>query len=74
MKYYITNVKWDFSDLEKEVGFEISKTSDIPTEFDIELDDSVKNLTEEEIEDIISNYISELYGFCHKGFKFEKIN
>lgn len=74
MKYHITNVKWDFSDLEKEVGFEMSETSNIPTEFDIELDDSVKNLSEEEIEDVISNCISELYGFCHKGFKFEKIN
>ena len=75
MKYHISNVKWDFDseDFQQEIGCDELDTSNIPTEFDITLDKDISNLSNEEIEDIISNIISEMYGFCHFGFDYKEI-
>ena len=75
MKYHISNVKWDFDseDFQQEIGCDELDTSNIPTEFDITLDEDISNLSNEEIEDIISNIISEMYGFCHFGFDYKEI-
>jgi hypothetical protein len=54
-------------------GCEELDISGIPTEFDITLDEDVKNLAKKEIEYIISNIISEIYGFCHFGFDYKEI-
>ena len=75
MKYHISNVKWDFDseDFQQEIGCDELDTSVIPTEFDITLDEDVKNLAEEDIEDIIGDIISDMYGFCHFGFYYKEI-
>jgi hypothetical protein len=52
------NIQWDTD----------GESVDLPTE--IEIPD---NLIEDEISDYeISNYISNLTGFCHRGFVLEK--
>ena len=62
MKVYVHDIKWDTdgdNDLLKE----------LPTESILQFD-----MLEEEIdEDFISDYISDLTGFCHFGFKYEII-
>lgn len=50
-----TNIQWDID----EYGDEI----DLPSE--IEIPDDLKN------DDEISDYLSDLTGFCHKGYRLE---
>jgi hypothetical protein len=62
------NIKWDFSDFEKdrededfEYDEDFDKIPDLPTEIEIPeemIDD----------EDRISDYLSDYTGFCHGGF------
>lgn len=59
-KYKVTDIKYDTD------GEEI----DLPKELEIE----VPFETEDEIIDYISDEISNITGFCHKGFSITKIN
>lgn len=36
-----------------------------------DLTNNYEHLTEDEVEEAIGDYISELTGFCHKGFVYE---
>jgi hypothetical protein len=62
IKYLATDIQYDTDgeeiDLPKELEIEV------PTEFE----------TEDEIIDYISDEISNITGFCHKGFSTTKIN
>lgn len=49
------NIKWDV-DSEEELEF-------LPTEIDIP-----EELADEEYEEEISDYLSDVTGYCHKGF------
>lgn len=59
--YRITNIKWDTDELE----------IDLPTDFSMSVDVE-KDTTELEIEERISDSISNVYGFCHFGFNYEE--
>ena len=61
MKYKVTNIKYDTKD-----------TSDLPKEIYVNIDDS-EYLEDYDIDEIISDVISDTTGFCHKGFSFEEI-
>ena len=61
MKYKVTNIKYDTKD-----------TSDLPKEIYVNIDDS-EELEDYDIDEIISDAISDTTGFCHKGFSFEEI-
>lgn len=63
MKYIATNIKWDTD------GEEI----DLPTELTVEIpnEDFVK-MDKEEIDEFISDELSNITGFCHKGFNLNK--
>lgn len=54
-KYTVTNIKYDTD------GEDI----DLPTELEIEIPDDMED---DEIEEYISDEISNRTGFCHKGF------
>lgn len=46
--------------------------TDLPVEIQAEIDDS--NLDDWEIEETLSNKISEITGFCHFGFEYERLD
>lgn len=52
-----TNIEWDY-------GEYVDEDILLPTEIEIP-----ENVTEDEV----SNYLSDLTGFCHKGYTLEKI-
>ncbi len=57
-KYLVTNIEYDF---DEEDG-----SSSVPTELIISVPEVLK--TSEEIQDFISDEISNITGFCHFGF------
>lgn len=59
-----TNIEWDIDLEEDENEEEVMAELNLPTE--IELPDGMED------EDDISDYISELTGFCHYGFELEE--
>ena len=65
-KYMVTNIQWD-TDGDKE------NLMDLPAELSIDAD-TLSISDKDEIEETISDYLSDIYGFCHFGFNFEKEN
>ena len=65
-KYIVTNILWDT------VGDKETLTN-LPAELSIDTD-TLSISDEDEIEETISDYLSDTYGFCHYGFDFEKEN
>ena len=65
-KYIVTNILWD-TDGDKET------LTNLPAELSID-SDALGISDEDEIEETISDYLSDSYGFCHYGFNFEKEN
>ena len=61
MKYHIHDIVWDVDDDED--------LADLPMEFDLEM---VMEEGDDE-EERLSDLVSDTYGFCHKGFQFERI-
>jgi hypothetical protein len=59
MKYEVTNIKWDTDG--EDIDLPTTLTIDIPNEDFVRYDP-------EEIDDFISDAISDISGFCHKGF------
>ena len=63
-KFIVTNIQWDTDGDEKIL-------KDLPTELSIDAD-TLSISDKDEIEETISDYLSDTYGFCHFGFKFYK--
>ena len=55
MKYIVTNVKWDI-DYNEDGDF-------LPTELTIDVPESVTD-----VEEFISDKLSDITGYCHEGF------
>ena len=69
-KYRARCIQWDkTNDDSKPVE------ADLPVEVTVSLEDLglPDNATDEEIEDALSDHLSDEYGFCHNGFFFEKV-
>lgn len=58
-KYKVTDIKYDTD----------GETIDLPSTLEIEVDEA--RLEDENIEDILSDEISNITGFCHFGFVIE---
>lgn len=73
-------VYFDEEPEEDDDEFSVGDTSNIPTEVTIDLEtmnDLGINPSEtdgDEISDILSDYLSDTYGFCHYGFEFDADN
>lgn len=59
LKVRITNIQYD-TDGEDDI--------ELPQEFVLEVEDN------EDVEEVLSNYITEQTGFCHGGFYYETLN
>lgn len=57
------NIKWDVDDEED--------LKDLPTEIDIPPE--IAEESDDEYEEAISDYISDVTGFCHRGFEIKEI-
>ena len=69
-KYRARCIQWDKTDDDGNI-VEVDLPADVTVEFeDLNLPD---NATDDEIEDALSEYLSNTYGFCHMGFFFEKV-
>ena len=60
-KYLVTNIQWDTD----------GEDVDLPNELEIILPDDEELNSPEEIEEYISNEITNETGFCHFGFSTE---
>ncbi len=56
MLYEVNNIKWDTDD----------ETVDLPTSLSVEVPDDITDGVE--VDDYVSDDISNQTGFCHKGF------
>ena len=66
-RYKATNIKWD---IDKE-GYEDEKSLYLPNEIEIPDDLIEDDFDTDDYFETISDYISELTGFCHLGFDIE---
>ncbi|MBQ8133269.1 MAG: hypothetical protein IJ192_02490 [Clostridia bacterium] len=67
-KYDVTNIHWD-TDGDKTIENNLPSEILINTEYlDVENDEDMN-----EIEEAISNYLSNVYGFCHFGFDYQRV-
>lgn len=69
-----TNIKWDIDLEEHETYEEAVRVLGLPNE--IILPDTIKIILPDTIteEDEISDYVSEVTGFCHDGFLLESVD
>lgn len=61
-KYRVEDIWWD-TDTDEEFD-ELPQVCEVDVDDDIAIDD---------VEDYISDWLSNTYGYCHHGFNFEKI-
>ena len=66
-KYKLINIQWD-TDGDEKILRELPKELSIDSDA-LSISDENKR---EEVEETISDYLSDTYGFCHFGFKFYK--
>lgn len=63
-----SNILWDTD------GEEGEEVDDLPTQVELIVGEDIcqywANPSLEDIEDEVSEYLSNAYGFCHKGFEF----
>ena len=68
-KFMVTNILWD-TDGDKKILKKLPK--------ELSIDSDILSISDEndreEVEEAISDYLSDTYGFCHYGFNFEKEN
>lgn len=77
-KVKISNIQWDVADGVEELSNEEKNEilSSLPTKVDLIIDDLSNydvdaNSSDEEIADAVSEWLSDKYEFCHKGFKLK---
>lgn len=77
-KVKISNIQWDVADGVEELSNEEKNEirSSLPTKVNLMIDDLSNydvdaNSSDEEIADAVSEWLSDKYEFCHKGFKLK---
>lgn len=66
MMYRVFNIDWDVVD-----ECDGMNMPDLPNKMEIEIDDELKE--DWEIEEELSDKISDVFGYCHYGFEYEKV-
>jgi len=65
--FLVTNIEWDMSDCESD------DIPNLPPFVNISTTALQPNPTEDEVETLISDYLSDEYGFCVFGFDYEEL-
>lgn len=63
--FKVTDIKWDV-DEERDL-------EQLPTELEIPIEVEEEELSDDDCEYAISEYLSDEYGFCHDGFTYTEI-
>ncbi len=66
--YTASGIQWDYDD--DDLDWSVSDRPELPDEIDVEVPVSVIDQGEEAIEDYISDYITDVTGYCHNGFSY----
>ena len=84
VKVKVSNIHWDITeeDFDEEVTKKDIKDAkkSIPTSYEteVEIDDELKDLSKEElenyIEEVLIDKVSDDFGYCHNGFTYEILN
>lgn len=61
--YLLSEIEWDTD--------EQTDAEELPTE--VTIPDGDINPYSDDIEDALSEYLSSVYGFCHKGFRYRHV-
>lgn len=74
-KYVAKNIKWNKTD-SKGNPIDVYLPNDVTVTFeDLQKNERLEdNATDEDIEEALSDYLTDTYGFYHYGFDFEKIS
>lgn len=67
----ITNIKWD-TDGDKELLKTLPTEIDITEEFDFEKYEDNGYFDEDQLLDDISDWLSDIYGYCHFDFEIKR--
>ena len=67
----ITNIKWD-TDGDKELLKTLPTKIDITEEFDFEKYEDNGYFDEDQLLDDISDWLSDIYGYCHFDFEIKR--
>lgn len=63
--FWVHDIDWDTD----------GEDVDLPTDVEVNIDDNTMiQLTGEDLGDYLSDRLSEEYGFCHRGFGFMEVN
>ena len=65
MKIKFKNVAWDIDE-----GVELDEVG-LKENFVVDVD--IEDVEEDEIDDYLSDWLSDIYGYCHFGFDYEII-
>ena len=71
-KYMIYNIQWDISDEDCNLHEMIGASLGLPDVFEIWLDEWQEE-DPDMIGEILGEQISDMYGFCHFGFEYDKV-
>lgn len=70
LKIRVTDIDWDTEENGEEDDFSLPKEIFIDDHFKMDdyIDEETKEIDTDQLLDDVSDYISDLYGFCHGGF------
>lgn len=68
IKFTATGIDWDFDD--GDLDWSVSDRPDLPDEIDVEVPVEIVDQGDEAIQDYISDYITDVTGYCHNGFSY----
>lgn len=61
--FKVFNINWDVDDIEELEG--------LPKVINVVIEDN-NNMDDDDIEEYLSDYITDEYSFCHDGFNYEE--
>lgn len=67
---YVYDIDWDIDDWDGDD--DVENDPDLPTEVTVEVPMDVINNGSDAVDDYISNYLSDEYGYCHNGFNYDR--
>ena len=62
--YWVHDIEWDID----------GEDVDLPTDVEVPVDEDDAGISDEILEEYLSDWLTEEYGFCHKGFVYMEIN
>lgn len=62
--YWVHDIDWDTE----------GEDVDLPTDVEVPVDEDDAGISDEVLEEYLSDWLSEEYGYCHRGFVYMEVN